>query len=754
MRPDLKKIVSFFLIFASITVSSALVFFDTSPTGAPQESGVTADAPGTLPISDLNNLADISANTNGAQDSKIITDSDLPPAVPTKNLTDTLADNFGREFVSKNSAPALDDSGNLQQLNDLDTNAILGNAASMPAFKDFTIPDWDKEVPTAEVTANGGNKDLADYTSAIGGIIDTRIVRASLPTLIQNNTIPGSTEKAKKTIDEALAETANTPVPKQATALQNDLLKLFVYQKNSIALLAHAEEDPLKAALIFNTYSGKLDGVVADATRDFQNLQTLSGLHPETNKALASLNEFLGIRVAHAQFGGIVHDPIFNVTEIAEQVKEFISHTLLQVLINSLINRIEAQTVNWINNGGKPQFVTNWKSLLEGVGNDVASAAITKISPNLCSSFGPLVKIALLPVPPLGTPNFGSQCTLDSVVSNAKSFYNNFQSGGWIAYTSALNPANNLYGSIIINSDKVQREVEKEQQATQNKAVSASGFFSIGICADGSKANSHQICANGVAAQTTTPGDVLGKNLANSLGATKDTIVNAQSITGLVAVVVNSALNKLITSGVSGLVGLVTDATGNLSNSPGLPPSPAPPLPTPSTSPTTCTPLSQTTAVGEPTVITASGGDGATYTWSAPGGSPSTGNGGFFSNTYASAGTYSVVVKSGNNTVSACSINVTGAVNPPPVPAPIPGPTPATATACAPASQNGTVNLPITFTATGADGTNYSWTAPGATPGTGNTASFSTTYSTAGIFAIAVKGSDNIVTSCTAIIAP
>jgi uncharacterized repeat protein (TIGR01451 family) len=136
--------------------------------------------------------------------------------------------------------------------------------------------------------------------------------------------------------------------------------------------------------------------------------------------------------------------------------------------------------------------------------------------------------------------------------------------------------------------------------------------------------------------------------------------------------------------------------------------------------PVSCTPASQTVAIGQTVNFNASGGYGS-YSWSAPGGTPSSGgNSSSFSTSYGSVGNYTVTLTRG--TVGTCSVIV--AANP--------------AVLCSPTNQSVDINTTVNFIASGGSGT-YSWASPGGSPTTGgNSASFATSYSTAGIKTVTV----------------
>lgn len=82
---------------------------------------------------------------------------------------------------------------------------------------------------------------------------------------------------------------------------------------------------------------------------------------------------------------------------------------------------------------------------------------------------------------------------------------------------------------------------------------------------------------------------------------------------------------------------------------PAAPPPPPPPI---------CMPLTQTVLVGQPAALSAGSGTPA-YTWSAPGGSPSSGAGAAFTATYAAVGTYTVTVTDSNGQSAQCRVVVT-----------------------------------------------------------------------------------------------
>ena len=129
-----------------------------------------------------------------------------------------------------------------------------------------------------------------------------------------------------------------------------------------------------------------------------------------------------------------------------------------------------------------------------------------------------------------------------------------------------------------------------------------------------------------------------------------------------------------------------------------------------------CAPNSQTVNINQFANLSASGGNGS-YSWSAPSGSPSTGNQQTFSVRYANAGTYNVSVTSAGQSDS-CTVIVRDTIITPDL-------------VCVPSSQTADINQVVYFSVSGATST-VTWSAPSGSPSTGSTTAFSTRYATSG----------------------
>lgn len=150
----------------------------------------------------------------------------------------------------------------------------------------------------------------------------------------------------------------------------------------------------------------------------------------------------------------------------------------------------------------------------------------------------------------------------------------------------------------------------------------------------------------------------------------------------------------------------------------------APPPPPPPSSPLLCVPGGQTANAHQVVNLSATGGTGV-YEWSSLG-APARGAGATFATAFGSAGTYSVVVTSGNAT-AACVVDVTVPPPPPPVVQEV---------YCSPATRSVSVNEVARLSASGGNG-QFSWSGGGA-PATGTTATFDTAFASAGTYPVTV----------------
>ncbi len=144
----------------------------------------------------------------------------------------------------------------------------------------------------------------------------------------------------------------------------------------------------------------------------------------------------------------------------------------------------------------------------------------------------------------------------------------------------------------------------------------------------------------------------------------------------------------------------------------------------PQPNPVDCSPSFQSADINETVFFSASGGNGV-FSWSAPGGIPSSGSSSSFQTKYSTSGQKIVTVTS-NGTNDTCAVQVNQiVVNP---------------VDCSPSFQSVNVGQTANFFASGGNGV-FSWSAPSGNPSSGSSSQFSTSYSTSGSKTVTVSSS-------------
>ncbi len=140
-----------------------------------------------------------------------------------------------------------------------------------------------------------------------------------------------------------------------------------------------------------------------------------------------------------------------------------------------------------------------------------------------------------------------------------------------------------------------------------------------------------------------------------------------------------------------------------------------------------CAPDNQTVLVNRPAFFVATGGNGV-FSWTAPGGNPSTGASSSFTTSYSTPGTRIVTVAS-DGLSDTCQVTVVEDDD--------------RELICSPGSQTVDINERVFFSAVGGNG-NYRWSAPGGNPSSGDDRDFSTRYNNDGTKTVTVtSGNDS-----------
>jgi hypothetical protein len=234
---------------------------------------------------------------------------------------------------------------------------------------------------------------------------------------------------------------------------------------------------------------------------------------------------------AHAQFGVDA-----AVTLAAEAIQETIKKRFFDMIVD--------QMVNWIQGGGKPLFIQNWNAFLAQYGNIVTGDLLAEMKlSGICKPFGMQLQLAVLQ-----PPRFSGQvrCTLDQVVRNMVGFYNNFSTGGFVAYREQWQPRNNFYGGLLLAMEEKEARIADQRFAGTQQVQANNGFLG------------QQKCDEFGHCYIVTPGMQIGAAAAKVIGADLDYIVNSKSMAAYVAAISDALINRVIREGVSGFQGVVS----------------------------------------------------------------------------------------------------------------------------------------------------------------------------------------------------
>ena len=276
--------------------------------------------------------------------------------------------------------------------------------------------------------------------------------------------------------------------------------------------------------------------------------------------------------------------------------KEFGFDTLAWLVVNLIIERMSASTVNWINTGfqGSPAYVTDPEAYFLDIGDKIAGQFILN-DPDLNLLCGPIrakIRLAL-------SQNYMREpiyrCTLTDVVDNIDSFMNDFSQGGWDGFFELtqrtqnspigayLQAENELDLQIATRQGTKRAELnwgqgfmsfnECEEYGPPVNAVVADSFDENGLPIDRVPANTKPVCLR---EKTNTPGSVISEQLNKQLGVGQDKLAAADEINEIVSALLNQLIGAVVGGIGKGLRGLSSgDAssgnqkfTGQLTNKP------------------------------------------------------------------------------------------------------------------------------------------------------------------------------------------
>lgn len=565
MRPqDLKRLIAGFLVFSAIASTATLISFNFIGSSKSNEQALDVEGEGGQnPLSTISKNAFVEklpAPSNGNINSGFSQTVNGAAIPDSSNLTKNMAGVFAGQMITNNpNGPQLDKDGNPTVLNlpgEDKAAEMIKKALSQTAisFDDNVSVSKDK------IAKSFSPDDISKYINQVYEILGQ--VSSSTKNSISSGQTPTADDLILPSlaIDAAFSKLSSLSVPNPFIEVHTNLLRLFANQKNVFYAATNYQSDPMKAMLAVQNEKEIINRDLARVKNAALKVDPKSlslDNRPEWQKLYS---EFFGVKKAYANL--LVFDPsafgntlatVSNLTSsYLGRITEWLYTTALRVAVNILINEFQNQVVNWIAGNGKPKFITNWRGFINDVANKAAGQAIYSILPQVCSGLGPFLRVALLPVP---TANYGIRCTLNQVVNNVDRFFNNFQTGGWVAYGAALQPQNNLFGVLLLANDIVIQKTAEETAAANSQALAYRGYLSVTKCTQ------YTLDENGFETTTcepghevaTTPGAAVADALATSFGWKGQQIAYAQRFEDLVAAIVNASINRIIKEGLSSL---------------------------------------------------------------------------------------------------------------------------------------------------------------------------------------------------------
>ena len=168
--------------------------------------------------------------------------------------------------------------------------------------------------------------------------------------------------------------------------------------------------------------------------------------------------------------------------EKGQQLLEWATGVLLNILLHQLLSIITNDIVNWIQNDETPRFLSEpLGDYLEKAADNAIGAFIDQYlgAGWLCEPFDLDIKLALLEVP---TFEEEVRCSLSDIVENINDFYEDFSAGGWKGWIELTKPQNNFYGALLLAQGEKMRVEEEAKKEVESDAQMGEGFLGQKDC--------------------------------------------------------------------------------------------------------------------------------------------------------------------------------------------------------------------------------------------------------------------------------
>lgn len=256
----------------------------------------------------------------------------------------------------------------------------------------------------------------------------------------------------------------------------------------------------------------------------------------------------------------LVQNTISSVADVKSILKDFVLDGIAWQIGNMMIQKLTAQTVNWINSGfeGNPAYVTDPDQFFLDIGDNVASKVLSGTALNkLCTPFRAQVRLTLVKNYLQETSGEYYSCTLGQIEQNYENFINDFEQGGWDSWFQITqNSQNNPYGAYYQAKNSLEVQVQSAISNKQKQLDWGGGFLSYEKCDKNAPGYIAERTVSGVKIpekctkkEIVTPGSVINDQLKKAIGSGADRLNVSNSINQIVGALMTQMITRVVGGG-------------------------------------------------------------------------------------------------------------------------------------------------------------------------------------------------------------
>lgn len=243
------------------------------------------------------------------------------------------------------------------------------------------------------------------------------------------------------------------------------------------------------------------------------------------------------------------------------------------VLKKKLLNMLVDDIVKWIQGGGKPKIVTDWKGFLGDAADKAGGQFVDKYLEYgfLCERFAPQLRFVLVTPPTFDT---AVRCKLSDMGKNIGNFFNDFSQGGWKNWLQITETQGNIYGVYLTMLDQKIGLQSQAAEAAKNEGISSSGFLGDKVCIKRTcqdpddptrtstetgtwKPEELQTGGNWICEclqwETRTPGKIVGDMTAKAVGKDIDWLMSSKEFSEYIGAILDAVINRTIKEGITAM---------------------------------------------------------------------------------------------------------------------------------------------------------------------------------------------------------